>query len=340
MAYNTENLTKLNHLKLLAQKTKQEIDAIVAAGGEPNVLEGVKVNGTALEIAEKMVDILIATGATNGTIAVNGADIAVKGLAALAYKAQIAEADLDAALKAVINAKASGADVATLIGSDTGKSVRTIANEELAAQLIPESAQESLDTLSEIAAWIQEHPGDAAAMNEAITALQGVVAGIGADQEYSTVVAAIEGKIAAAQTSIYEAITAGDTNGTLKVNGTDVTVYTHPAHTAKQSGLYKVTVDAEGHVSDAQAVTKGDITGLGIPAQDTTYSKATAQADGLMSKEHFAKVQGIAEGATKVEASTTPGNIKVNGVETPVVTIATDTEVTEMLNEVFAEEQA
>lgn len=339
MPISTGKLTTLGQLKLLAQKTKQEIDAIVAAGGEPNVLEGVKVNGTALEIAEKMVDILIATGATNGTIAVNGADIAVKGLAALAYKAQIAEADLDAALKAVINAKASGADVATLIGSDTGKSVRTIANEELAAQLIPESAQESLDTLSEIAAWIQEHPGDAAAMNEAITALQGVVAGIGAGQEYSTVVAAIEGKIAAAQTSIYEAITAGDTNGTLKVNGTDVTVYTHPAHTAKQSGLYKVTVDAEGHVSDAQAVTKDDITGLGIPAQDTTYSKATAQADGLMSKEHFAKVEGIAAGATKVEASTTPGNIKVNGVETPVVTIATDTEVTEMLNEVFAEEQ-
>lgn len=46
MPYNTENLTKLSQLKLLAQKTKQEIDAIVSAGGEPNVLEGVKVNGT------------------------------------------------------------------------------------------------------------------------------------------------------------------------------------------------------------------------------------------------------------------------------------------------------
>lgn len=47
------------------------------------------------------------------------------------------------------------------------------------------------------------------------------------------------------------------------------------------------------------------------------------------------KVDGIAEGATKVEASTTEGNIKINGVETPVVTIATDAEVTEMLTEVF-----
>ena len=47
------------------------------------------------------------------------------------------------------------------------------------------------------------------------------------------------------------------------------------------------------------------------------------------------KVEGIAEGATKVEASTTEGNIKINGVETAVVTIATDIEVTEMLTEVF-----
>ena len=47
------------------------------------------------------------------------------------------------------------------------------------------------------------------------------------------------------------------------------------------------------------------------------------------------KVEGIADGATKVEASTTEGNIKINGVETAVVTIATDAEVTEMLTEVF-----
>lgn len=337
MSYNTENLTKLNHLKLLAQKTKQEIEAILEVGGEPNVLEGVKVNGAALAIAEKMVDILIATGATNGTLAVNGTDVAVKGLAALAYKAQVSESDLDSALTAVLAAKAAKAEVDTLIGSDTGKSVRTIANEELAAQLIPEGAQESLDTLTEIANWIQEHPDDASAMNTAITKLNSIVAGIGGEEDdYATVIAAIEGKLTAALATI----TAGDTNGHLDVNGTDVTVYTHPAHTAKASGLYKVTVDAEGHVSAAEAVTKQDITGLGIPAQDTTYQKATAAADGLMSKEHFSKVEGIAANATKVEASATPGSIKINGTDTAVVTIATDTEVTEMLNEVFAAEEA
>lgn len=63
----------------------------------------------------------------------------------------------------------------TLIGDDTGKSARTIANEELAKQLIPENADEALNTLEEIAAWIQNHPDDAAAMNAAITALQAKV---------------------------------------------------------------------------------------------------------------------------------------------------------------------
>ena len=62
-----------------------------------------------------------------------------------------------------------------LIGDDADKSVRTIANEELAAQLIGENAKESLDTLAEIAAWIQSHPNDASAMNEAIVALQNKV---------------------------------------------------------------------------------------------------------------------------------------------------------------------
>ena len=48
--------------------------------------------------------------------------------------------------------------------------------------------------------------------------------------------------------------------------------YVHPVYTAKDSGLYKVTVDGEGHVSATAAVEKSDITGLGIPAQDTVYT--------------------------------------------------------------------
>ena len=72
--------------------------------------------------------------------------------------------------------------ITTLNGEDAGKSVREIANEELAAQLIGENAKESLDTLTEIAAWIQSHPDDASAMNEAIAALQKQLSGIDAGE--------------------------------------------------------------------------------------------------------------------------------------------------------------
>lgn len=74
--------------------------------------------------------------------------------------------------------KANEDNIATLVGDDANKSVRAIANEELAKQLIAEDAKESLDTLAEIAAWIQNHPDDAAAMNEAIEALENKLAGI------------------------------------------------------------------------------------------------------------------------------------------------------------------
>lgn len=59
--------------------------------------------------------------------------------------------------------------------------------------------------------------------------------------------------------------------------------YVHPSYTSRASGLYKIVVDATGHISQVAAVTKADITALGIPAQDTTYSNmggATASAAG------------------------------------------------------------
>lgn len=118
----------LDQLKQLATKVKSEDDALgtqietvaskveelVSTGGEANILEGVKVNGTALAITDKMVDLLIAAGTENGTISVNGAAVAVAGLQALAYKAKVSEGDLDEALLASIAAKATDADLQAL----------------------------------------------------------------------------------------------------------------------------------------------------------------------------------------------------------------------------------
>ena len=50
--------------------------------------------------------------------------------------------------------------------------------------------------------------------------------------------------------------------------------YVHPtsAAGAKASGLYKVATDAQGHVTGATAVTKSDITALGIPGSQPTVT--------------------------------------------------------------------
>lgn len=50
--------------------------------------------------------------------------------------------------------------------------------------------------------------------------------------------------------------------------------YVHPtsAAGAKASGLYKVATDAQGHVTGATAVTKADITALGIPGSQPTVT--------------------------------------------------------------------
>lgn len=117
-------------------------------------------------------------------------------LGALNKRVDTAEGDIKTA-KADITALQGRADavegkVSTLVGEDAGKSARAIANEELTKQLIPEGAKESLDTLQEIAAWIQNHPDDASAMNAAIAALKTKVGDIPEGATSTTVVAYIK----------------------------------------------------------------------------------------------------------------------------------------------------
>ena len=63
------------------------------------------------------------------------------------------------------------------------------------------------------------------------------------------------------------------------------TIPEHPSFSTRSSGLYKITVNNQGHVTDVAAVTKEDITALGIPAQDTdtvyTHPGFTARSSGL-----------------------------------------------------------
>ena len=65
-------------------------------------------------------------------------------------------------------------------------------------------------------------------------------------------------------------VTPNTTNKTITIAAKD-TVYTHPAGSAvkKDLGLYKFSTDDYSHIESVTAVTKEDITGLGIPGADT-----------------------------------------------------------------------
>jgi hypothetical protein len=65
-----------------------------------------------------------------------------------------------------LNKETSKLDI--LIGPDGEKSARTIANEELAAQLLSGKADADFKTLQQLAAWLEDHPEDVAAINKAI----------------------------------------------------------------------------------------------------------------------------------------------------------------------------
>lgn len=303
MSYDINKLTKLGHLKELANKiksdyaTKAELAAIEVpeysvakqATAEAGFLSTYYLTKDGAQVGEKInipKDFLV-----------NSADIKTVETADTPYEgAQVGDLYIDF----VINSKSA---------DDTASHVYLPVNELVDAYTGGNGIEVSAQNL--ISAKI-----DTANANGL-----GVTA---AGFKLDVATASTAGAMSAADKAKLDGIAEGANN------------YTHPAHTAHESGLYKVTVDAQGHVSGAEAATKEDITGLGIPAQDTTYQPAVADgADGLLTGADKAKLDGVAAGATKVEASTTPGNIKVNGAETAVVTIATDEEVTEMLAEVF-----
>lgn len=295
MAYDNTHLVKLAALKALAEKVKndyalktelsalsEKVEGLVTAGGEPNKLEGVKVNGTALAIAEKMVDILIATGTENGSISVNGADVAIKGLAALAFKAKVSQTDLDEALAAVLAGKADAAT--TLAGYGI---TDAYTKEELNAKISAVYKPAGSVAFADLPALAENVLGNVYNVTNAFTTTDSFVEGAG--NKYP--------------------------------KGTNVVVI-------KSGEVYKFDVLA-GFVDLSGKVDKEE--GKGLSANDFT-------------NELKAKLDAIAEGATKVEASETNGYIKVNGTETKVYTepsdvvhgsVATDSEVTEMLNEVF-----
>lgn len=273
MAYNEEKLARLKHLKQLAQKAKAESDAVAA---RVKALEDVGAQANVLE-----------------TIKVNGVVQSIKDKAVdITVPTKTSQLNNDSTFQTSAQVVAAINTAISKSGHASFQKVDAVPKADAAQENILYLVMNTTTKHYDIYAKIKGD-GDSYTMellDDTTVDLSGKV-----------------DKVAGKGLSTNDYTTAEKTK--LEGVAEGANKYVHPSYTAKTSGLYKVTVDATGHVSAAAAVTKDDITALGIPGQDTTYPEATTTKAGLMSAADKSKLDGM--------------------------TIATDAEVSEMLTEVF-----
>lgn len=274
MAYNEEKLARLKHLKQLAQKAKAESDAVAT---RVKALEKVGAQANKIESIK-----------VNGAAQAIGSDKSVN----ISVPTKTSQLNNDSTFQTSAQVVAAINTAISKSGHASFQKVDAVPKADAAQEnilyLVMNTTTQHYDIYANIKGSSDSYTMEL--LDDTTVDLSGKVdkvAGKGlSTNDYTT----------AEKTKL-----AGIAEGANK--------YVHPSYTAKTSGLYKVTVDATGHVSAVAAVTKGDITALGIPGQDTTYPEATTAKAGLMSAADKSKLDGM--------------------------TIATDAEVSEMLTEVF-----
>ncbi len=274
MAYNEEKLARLKHLKQLAQKAKAESDAVAT---RVKALENVGAQANKIESIK-----------VNGTAQTIDPDKSVN----ITVPTKTSQLNNDSTFQTSAQVVAAINTAISKSGHASFQKVDAVPKADAAQEnilyLVMNTTTKHYDIYAKIKGSSDSYTMEL--LDDTTVDLSGKVdkvAGKGlSTNDYTT----------AEKTKL-----AGIAEGANK--------YVHPSYTAKTSGLYKVTVDATGHVSAVAAVTKGDITALGIPGQDTTYPEATTAKAGLMSAADKSKLDGM--------------------------TIATDAEVSEMLTEVF-----
>lgn len=274
MAYNEEKLARLKHLKQLAQKAKAESDAVAT---RVKALEDVGAQANKIESIK-----------VNGAAQAIGSDKPVN----ISVPTKTSQLNNDSTFQTSAQVVAAINTAISKSGHASFQKVDAVPKADAAQEnilyLVMNTTTKHYDIYAKIKGSSDSYTMEL--LDDTTVDLSGKVdkvAGKGlSTNDYTT----------AEKTKL-----AGIAEGANK--------YVHPTHTAAASGLYKVTVDALGHVTATTKVTKNDITALGIPGQDTTYPEATTAKAGLMSAADKSKLDGM--------------------------TIATDAEVSEMLTEVF-----
>lgn len=274
MAYDENNLARLKHLKQVAQKAKAESDAVAT---RVKALENVGAQANKIESIK-----------VNGAAQTIGSDKSVN----ISVPTKTSQLNNDSTFQTSAQVVAAIATAISKSGHASFQKVDAVPKADAAQEnilyLVMNTTTKHYDIYAKIKGSSDSYTMEL--LDDTTVDLSGKVdkvAGKGlSTNDYTT----------AEKTKL-----AGIADGANK--------YVHPTHTAAASGLYKVTVDALGHVTATTKVTKNDITALGIPGQDTTYPEATTAKAGLMSAADKSKLDGM--------------------------TIATDAEVSEMLTEVF-----
>ena len=185
-------------------------------------------------------------------------------------------------------------NVNTLIGTDANKSVRTIANEELAAQLLSGDAEADFKTLQELAAWLEDHPEDVAAINLAIDNLEKLVGKLPEDITATTVVGYVQELVAAE---------AARADAAEKANAKDIADL---RAAIGEGGAVAEQIDAKIQALDADVSSAEPEAGKGVKVQVVeTDGKITAvNVTGNYDNAYEAKgaAETLAQGAVKDNA--------------------------------------
>ena len=350
-------VTTLAHLKAGLEQTKayvdekdlalsgridavvEEIEGLVATGGEPNILEGVKVNGQALTITDKMVDILIAAGEENGTISVNGAAVAITGLAGLAYKSEITEDELGEALKASIAAKATQADLDLLTvrvgnieaaGYQNAEQVQTAIQAAIAAsghahfeevESVPAAEDAAENVMYLVMNDDTGHYDIYAKVGDSVVLLDDTTVDLSAYAKTADVTAAISAAITGLNIDQYATDT--ELNAAIEriaaVEALFASYYTKSEVDALFANYYtKAEIDTE-------LGKKMNVSDMGAYATD---EEAAAEADAA---------EAAAKAHAEEKATAAETNAKAYTDEQLASNTATDAEVSAMLDEVFGE---
>lgn len=341
-AVTTNATTFLNLIENGAVRSSHQITGTGKVTVTADATGKVTINGAATTAA---------SGSANGTIAIDGKDVAVKGLGSAAYTASSAYATAAQGTKAdnavpntrTVNGHALSADV-TVTKADVG--LGNVTNESKATMFTnaaltgtptaPTAAGGTSSTqiattafvINEIGSKISaaqalrfkgtigtdgdvtELPANHTVGDTYVVKAAGNFAGEGceagdmiicvksgttaANGDWSVIQRNLDGAVTGKSLTA-NAVILGNGGSTVKALATGTagyvlkatasgpawqaekdTVYTHPAGGApsKTSGFYKFSTDSTSHVASVTAVTKADITALGIPGADTntTYT--------------------------------------------------------------------